>query len=277
MQHLSIGYQVDEWRDGTDAQGNRTRTAVKWTIREASFVSVPADRRARTRTARLRAARALRSIAALGPMPASGCERRCGRRPYRPRGQHRRRARRDSRHLDCARHGVSLSAARTTCIRPTIPRCSCALRARRCIFALHRAFSRAGRRGNFQHAHPGDRARVSTAQGVNMTALGGPELVTRALHTTCDFPLILGDTVGRTLRESYSAAPSGIRQLARQTTAADFRAKSRLMLDSSGHDLGEGQRARRIQVGHHGRGRRELHGRHLRQDLRHLPQGAGER
>ena len=62
-------------------------------------------------------------------------------------------------------------------------------------------------------------------------------MIERALHTTSDFALILGDSVNRTLRESYGAAPSGIRQLARQTTAADFRAKSRLMLDSSGMTL----------------------------------------
>ena len=61
--------------------------------------------------------------------------------------------------------------------------------------------------------------------GVNLTALGAPALIERALHTTSDFALILGDSVNRTLRESYGAAPSGIRQLARQTTAADFRAK----------------------------------------------------
>ena len=28
IRHLSIGYEVAEWRDGTNAQGQRTRTAV---------------------------------------------------------------------------------------------------------------------------------------------------------------------------------------------------------------------------------------------------------
>ena len=51
IQHLSIGYEVAQWRDGTDANGTRTRTAVKWTIREASFVAIPADRTAHTRNA----------------------------------------------------------------------------------------------------------------------------------------------------------------------------------------------------------------------------------
>ena len=49
IRHLSVGYEVAEWRDGTGG-GGRTRTAVRWTIREASFVSVPADRSARTRS-----------------------------------------------------------------------------------------------------------------------------------------------------------------------------------------------------------------------------------
>jgi hypothetical protein len=74
-------------------------------------------------------------------------------------------------------------------------------------------------------------------RGENIAGLGGPELVTRALHTTSDFPLILADTVGRTLRASYTAAPSGARSLARQTTAADFRTKHRLMFDSTGVTL----------------------------------------
>ncbi len=73
--------------------------------------------------------------------------------------------------------------------------------------------------------------------GVSLLSTGPAELVTRALHTTSDFALILADTVGRTLRESYRAAPSGVRALARQTTAADFRTKHRLMLDSTGLTL----------------------------------------
>jgi phage head maturation protease len=49
IQHLSVGYEVAAWRDGSDAAGNRTRTATRWVIRETSFVSVPADRNAHTR------------------------------------------------------------------------------------------------------------------------------------------------------------------------------------------------------------------------------------
>ena len=48
-------------------------------------------------------------------------------------------------------------------------------------------------------------------------------LVTRALHTTSDFPIILGNTVGRVLRDAYQAAPSGMRDamLARGLVTAE--------------------------------------------------------
>lgn len=77
-------------------------------------------------------------------------------------------------------------------------------------------------------------------RGVSTTGLWGEALVTRALgplgslHSTSDFPLIINDVIGRTLRESYAAAPSGIRQIARESTAPDFRTRARIMLDSSG-------------------------------------------
>lgn len=64
--------------------------------------------------------------------------------------------------------------------------------------------------------------------GASLTGLAGTTIITRALHTTSDFPLILGDTVGRELRLAYQTAPSGVRMLARQTTARDFRAKRAL-------------------------------------------------
>jgi hypothetical protein len=66
--------------------------------------------------------------------------------------------------------------------------------------------------------------------GVATTGLAPAALVTRALHTTSDFAIILGDTVGRSLRAAYSAAPAGVKMAAAQTTARDFRARQRIML-----------------------------------------------
>lgn len=69
-----------------------------------------------------------------------------------------------------------------------------------------------------------------TRSGHSITGLSTGDIATRALHTTTDFPLILGDAVNRTLREAYQAAPSGLKQVARQTTARDFRTKHRVQL-----------------------------------------------
>ena len=69
-----------------------------------------------------------------------------------------------------------------------------------------------------------------TLRGESTMALSPASLVTRALYTTSDLPIILGNTVGRVLRDAYQAAPSGIRRLGRQTTARDFRAVNKIML-----------------------------------------------
>lgn len=66
--------------------------------------------------------------------------------------------------------------------------------------------------------------------GVSVQSLSADTIITRALHSTSDFPLILGDAVNRELRMAYEAAPSGARMLSRQTTARDFRAKRKLMV-----------------------------------------------
>lgn len=67
-------------------------------------------------------------------------------------------------------------------------------------------------------------------RGIATTGLSSATIVERALHTTSDFPLILGDSIGRSLREAYRSAPSGLKLLGRKTTARDFRAVHRLQL-----------------------------------------------
>jgi hypothetical protein len=58
------------------------------------------------------------------------------------------------------------------------------------------------------------------------------EIVQRAM-TTSDFPNLLQATGERTLRLAYEAAPAGVLQIARQTTARDFRAVNRLQLSEA--------------------------------------------
>lgn len=70
-------------------------------------------------------------------------------------------------------------------------------------------------------------------RGMTTTGFQHGQIIERALQTTSDFPLILADTVGRTLRQAYQSAPAGIRRLARQTTAKDFRSKHRIQFSAA--------------------------------------------
>ena len=78
----------------------------------------------------------------------------------------------------------------------------------------------------------GGNARGMTPQELARAALGCDRQAVRAagMHSTSDFPLLLGSTVNRTLRDSYTNAPQTWRPLGRQTTVPDFRAVTRAAL-----------------------------------------------
>jgi phage head maturation protease len=237
--NMSIGYQVEAWRDGQTTTGERTRTAAKWSIREASFVAVPADRTARTRNLR-----------DLGPSSGRAATNRAIRELCTRAGVDR------IVTDDLIDRGASVEDARGVVLDQLVTR------GRTPIMTAHNtqtvdnpeAYIRAAGEALMVRVDPAFRpsgvahqfvglsipeiARTSlNRSGVTTAGMSVDTLITRALNTTSDFSLILADVVGRTLRASYTAAPSGLRQLARQTTAADFRKKHRLMLDSTGFVL----------------------------------------
>lgn len=76
-------------------------------------------------------------------------------------------------------------------------------------------------------------------RSIPITGLAATVIIERALHSTSDFPAILGDATGRTLRAAYTAAPSGLKRVARQTTARDFKDRHRIQ-------LGEAPRLERV-------------------------------
>jgi len=73
-------------------------------------------------------------------------------------------------------------------------------------------------------------------RGIAHGGLSPARLVERALHTTSDFPLILGDATNRSVLDSYRVAQSAIKAAARQVNARDFRTRHRLKL-SEGPEL----------------------------------------
>lgn len=239
IRHLSVGYEVAEWRDGTGADG-RTRTAVRWRIAEASFVPVPADPACVTRTRgrdddsgeRMSRARQIRTLGQQAGAPTSTID-------------------------DLIDRGATVEQARNALLFDLVLRGRTEIRT-----SPHNAqsmdnpeaFIRAAGEALLARVTPGHQPSPQARQyvgmscadlareclrraGISVTGMAAPALITRALTTTSDYPAVLADVLNKSLRDSYTAAPGGIRLVARQTTAADFRLKSRIMLDSSGFSL----------------------------------------
>lgn len=243
LRHVSVGYSVEDWAETTE-NGARVLTAVRWTPHEISLVPTPADPGAHIRMethmtdtttpsppeAQTRAAinTEIRSIARIAGLDQTWID-----------GQIDAAA-----DADTARRAAfeALATRSAPTIRTEQVRIEMgdsqddpALRARQMGEALYARInprhdlSEPARR--YAYATPVDMAKeLLTLRGESTMALSPASLVTRALHTTSDFPIILGNTVGRVLRDAYQAAPSGIRRLGRQTSARDFRAVNKIML-----------------------------------------------
>lgn len=241
LRHVSVGYSVEEWAETTES-GARVLTAIRWTPHEISLVPTPADPGAHIRMethmadittppeAQTRAAinTEIRSIARIAGLDQTWID-----------GQIDAAADADTARRAAFEALASRSAPtiRTEQVRVEMGESQDdpALRARQMGEALYARInprhdlSEPARR--YAYATPVDMAKeLLTLRGESTMALSPASLVTRALHTTSDFPIILGNTVGRVLRDAYQAAPSGIRRLGRQTSARDFRAVNKIML-----------------------------------------------
>lgn len=238
LRGLSIGYSVAEWKEGREG-ANRTRTAKRWTPLEVSVVPVPADAGAHFRTGgsnmpeteqtvltRAEINTQIRSIASTAGLSRDWADQQI-----------------DAEASPEAAREAAFNAMRQRCANtqtrtttqihvdntdPTV----IAARAGEALFARSNPQHQLSEPAR-QYAHMSftDLARESLRRsGASVSALSADTILTRALHTTSDFPLILGDAVNREMRAAYNVAPSAIRQLARQSTARDFRAKNKLTL-----------------------------------------------
>jgi hypothetical protein len=245
LRHVSVGYSVEEWAEATES-GARVLTAVRWTPHEISLVPTPADPGAHIRMetemthnsnivaadngvqTRATINTEIRSIARIAGLDQAWID-----------GQIDAAADADTARRAAFEALASRSAPtiRTEQVRVEMGESQDdpALRARQMGEALYarinprHELSEPARR--YAYATPVDMAKeLLTLHGESTMALSPASLVTRALHTTSDLPIILGNTVGRVLRDAYQAAPSGIRRLGRQTSARDFRSVNKIML-----------------------------------------------
>ncbi len=238
LRHISVGYTVEEWAESNDS-GKRTLTATRWTPLEISLVPTPADPGASIRkeensmldpvTKETRAVinAEIRTIARVAGLDQSFIDAQID---VDATPDETRKAAFDA----LAQRGVNIRTEQTR-VEIVQDHDEPSVRAQQMGEALYarinptHQLSEPARR--YAYATCADMAKeILTLRGMPATGLSPATLITRALHTTSDFGIILGDTVGRTLRAAYQTAPSGIRLLGRQTTAKDFRAVNKVML-----------------------------------------------
>ncbi|MEJ1161785.1 prohead protease/major capsid protein fusion protein [Prosthecomicrobium sp. N25] len=237
---ISVGYHVGRWTERTTGD-RRERVAANWTLVEASFVSIAADQTARTRSQTMeedvieqtapetRAAvnAEIRSIAEVAGLSRAWAD----------------------AQIDA---GATAEAARDAAFEAMRTRSRPVAEIRttdhnRQSLDNPEAFIRAAGEAVFARVAPNHQVSEPARQfvgmnfrdlaietlkrsGMSTTGLSAATVITRALHSTSDFALILGDTVGRGVRAAYAAAPSGLKTVARMMTLLDFRERKQLQM-----------------------------------------------
>lgn len=246
---VSVGYRVKAWSESRDAAtGDRIRTATKWELIEASLVPVPADPHCTIRSkpmeenevvtepevtseaveTRVEVNAQIRSIATaagLDTVFSDGLIDREATAEQARSAAFEEMQRRTSVRIPTARVGPSgddpavvhtrmaeALACRMLGTEPSEPA---------------RPFMGLGMSDMARHLLT--RAGVA---GVGM--LGREELVTRAMHTTSDFPNLLTAAGNRVLMPAYQAAQSPLKAMARQRNADDFRPMSLIRVGEFG-------------------------------------------
>jgi len=248
IRSVSIGYTVESYDDQPGSTGQKTRTATRWTLAEASFVSVPADPQATTRSDPL----PLETITAAPPVTTPQAPQVAVVTRAESNAEIRALATTLGLSSDFANglidREATIDQARAEAIAQVQTR---ATTTGPRVTAMHQHDSPAAlvtRMGEALFARatgaaPSDAARpymgfstldmardCLTRSGATLTGLGASDLITRGLHTTSDFPAIMGDSVNRSLRAGYAAAPDTLKLVGRRTSARDFRAKTSIQL-----------------------------------------------
>ena len=243
---VSIGYKPNKWTDKRDANtGRLVRTIQEFSPREVSFVSVPADTDARIRSMDPEQEQSSETISTVNDLALRNQQIRSVATTLKL-GTDWANSQIDS--------GASLDEIRTAAIEETEKRKTAPIRTQTTqVITDHTdPAARAERltdamlcRMDPSH-QPADSARefvnLSMPEmardccrnaGINVSGMSKSTLVTRGLHSTSDFPLMLGDAANRHMRKHYESAQSVLKRVARQTTNKDFREKQSIMLSEA--------------------------------------------
>lgn len=239
---VSIGYRVTRWAESTDPNSRaRVRTAAAWSISEVSAVPIPADSGAQFRgenmeneelqvettedkTTETRAA--IRQICRSANMTAEQAD-------------------------DMIERGLSITEARAEAFEAMTRRTPARIRTAapangdpatlRTRQADALAFRMAGGElpdasREFVNMSLRDMAADAlTRAGESTRGLSADELFTRAAaHGTSDFPLLVSNAMGKVALDSYRAAESPLKALARQRTLPNFKESTSIRLGEMG-------------------------------------------
>ena len=251
LRNVSVGYSVEKWADSTDPQtGQRTRTVLRWTPLEISFVPIAADSGATVRSQketlmpevavnqpatppaapanRVQINAEIRSLATIAGLDATFANDQIDRQATVEQ------ARAAAFEAMQQRSGGPI---RTATISAGPSNDDPAVVVERMAEALVCRL-RGGKPS--EQARPYMQRRLVDMAGELLTRRGErgvsmmtpDQIFTRAggMHTTSDFPGLLTSTGNRLLMPAYEAAASPVKALARPTTISDFRAKTSLRL-----------------------------------------------
>ena len=260
LRGVSVGYAVQAWRDENDTStGIRTRVAIRWTPVELSIVPIPADRGSLIRSEPVTTPTPsnpapitppavitppapavfergavnvqIRTIAGLSGLDQNWIDTQID-------GNATVEAARAAAFDAMQTRSAAADHVRTTRVEIVTNHDDPELRIRAAGEAVYGRFTPGHQMSERARQYVGlttlDLARDSLRlRSISTSGMAASSIIERALHTTADFPLILGESINRTLREAYRAAPSGLKRVGRQTTAKDFRDKHRLALSEA--------------------------------------------
>ena len=255
LRSFSVGYTINAYRDEADrATGRLVRIVTRWTLKEASFVPIPADAGA---TVRSNTVPTQTTQTAQAPAPVQTTQ--APAQTTRAQVNTEIRALRQTFGLpdawsnDLIDREATVEQARAAAVEAVRQRPNAAISthtpAQVATGANPETFQRAAGEAMYCRANPSvapsDAARefmgmsvidlgrtILGRSGVLTTAMSPSAIVERML-TTSDFPAIMGDTVNRSLRAGYQAAPSALKAVARKSTARDFRRKTKLQISEA--------------------------------------------
>jgi phage major head subunit gpT-like protein/phage head maturation protease len=255
LRSLSVGYTINAFRDEANREtGRLVRIVTGWTLKEASFVPIPADAGATVRSNDVP-----NTATQTGQAPAPVQTTEAPAQMTRAQVNTEIRALRQTFNLpetfanDLIDREATVEQARAAAVEAVRQRPNPAITthsfAQVATGATPETFTRAAGEALYCRANPSvkpsDAARefmglsvielgrvILGRSGVLTTGMSTGAIVERMLSTS-DFTAIMGDTVDRALRAGYQSAPSALMAVARKSTARDFRRKTKLQISEA--------------------------------------------